>query len=97
MNRYRCNEIVIMEQVCVSSVGGKSVNPVVFVFVFVIVFVFVFSLVLYLILEIIVSNLVNRAVVVRHNLVSYLIARCWVYSFSAICDFEDRHHMRSVS
>ena len=27
MNSYRCNEIVIMEQECVSSVGGKSVNP----------------------------------------------------------------------
>ena len=47
MNRYRCNEIVIMDQVCVSSVGGKSVNPVVFVFVFVIVFVFVLYLYLY--------------------------------------------------
>ena len=44
MNRYRCNEIVIMEQVCVSSVGGESVSPVVFVFVFAFVFVFVLLL-----------------------------------------------------
>ena len=60
-------------------------------------FIFVLFLVLYLILEITVSNQVKRAVLVKHNLVSYLIARCWFYSFSAICDFEERHHMRSIS